>query len=161
MDLGLNVGGQTTNQQASVKSRRADLDRQIFHVPRCDSPSVSILHGRKSTQHDFAKLLTIAQSWQAAVGRLPMQQRNIHGPHIHKRISCSPAELSQKHKHQSQDIFGSAGGSWVPSRPVALTHEKYTVEDKQTPVLQKAHHCFTYFTLQSIHRRPTMIGNSL
>ena len=31
----------------------------------------------------------------------------------------------------------------------------------RTPVLQKVHHCFTYFTLQSIDRRPTVIGNSL
>ena len=61
-DLGFNVGGQTTNQQMSVNSRTADLDKQIFHVAGCDSPSVSILHGPKSTEHDFAKPLTVAQT---------------------------------------------------------------------------------------------------
>ena len=82
-DLGFDVGGQTTNQQASVNSRRADLDKQIFDVAGSDSLSVSILHGPQSTEHDFAKLLTIAQSWQATVEGLPMQQRNTDGPHIH------------------------------------------------------------------------------
>ena len=160
-DLGFNVGGQTTNQQASVNSRRADLDKQIFHVAPRHGPSVSILHGPKSTEHDFGKLLTIAQSGQAAVERLPMQQSNTDGPHIHNWISCSPSELYQKNEHQSQNILGVDGGSWVPSRPVALSHEKSRVEDKRTLVLQKVHHSFTYFTLQSIHRRPTVISNSL
>ena len=112
-------------------------------------------------EHDFTKLLTIAQSWQAAVESLPMQQRNTDGPHIQNRISCSRPELDQKQKHQSQNILGVDGGSWVPSRPVALSHEKSTVEDKRTSVLQKVQHCFTYFTLQWIDRRPTVTGNSL
>ena len=90
-----------------------------------------------------------------------MQQCNTDGPRIHNRIRCSPPELDQKHEHQAQKFLGVDGGSWVPSRPVALSDEKSTVEDKRTPVLQKVHHCFTYFTLQSIDRRPTVIGNSL
>ena len=36
------------------------------------SPGVSVFHGPQSTQHDFAKLFTIAQSGQVAVERLPM-----------------------------------------------------------------------------------------
>ena len=160
-DLSFNIGGQTTKQQASVDSRRADLDKQIFHVAGCDSPSVSIVHGPKSTEHDFAKLLPIAQSWQAAVEGLPMHQYNTDGPHIHNKISCSPPELNQKHEHESQNILGVDCGSRLPSRPVALSREKSTVEDKRTPVRQKVHHCFTYFTLQSIDRRPTVMGNSL
>ena len=133
----------------------------MFDVAGCDSRSVSILHGPESTGHEFAKLLTIAQFWQAAVEGLPMHQRNKDGPPKHNRISCSPPELNQKHEHESQNILGIDGGCRLPSRPVALSHEKSTVEDKRTPVLQKVHHCFTYFTLQSIDRRPTVIGNSL
>ena len=61
---------------------------------------------------------------------------------------------------------GARGGSCQerPSpttRPVALSHRKSTVEDKRTPVLQEIQHSFTYFTLQSIDRRSTVIGNSL
>ena len=57
--------------------------------------------------------------------------------------------------------MGVHGGSWVSSGPVALPQEKSTVEDKWTPVLQKVHHRFTYHTLQLIHRRPKVIGNTL
>ena len=160
-DLGFNIGRQTTNQQASVNSRRADLYKQIFHVAGCDSPSVSILHGPKSTEHDFAKLLTIAQSWQAAVEGVPMQQRNTNGPDIHNRISCSPPALNQKHEHESQNILDVNGTSRLPSRSVAWSQEKPTVEDKRTPVVQKVHQCSTYCTLQSIDRRPTVIGSNL
>ena len=75
-------------------------------------------------------------------------------------ISCSPPELNQKQEHESQNILGVDCRSRVPSRPVALSHEKSTVEDKRTPVLQKVQRCFTYFTLQSIECHPTVIGNS-
>ena len=57
--------------------------------------------------------------------------------------------------------MGVDGGSSVSSGPVALPHEKSTVGDKRTPVLQRVHHSFTYHTLQLIHRPPTVISNSL
>ena len=57
-DLGFNVGQQTTNQQVSVNSCRADLDKQISHVARCDGPGISIFHGPQSTEHNFTKLFT-------------------------------------------------------------------------------------------------------
>ena len=90
---------------------------EILDVAGCDSRSKSILHGPLSTEHDFTKLITIAQSWQTAVEGLPMQQRNTDGPHIHNRLSCSPPELNQKHEHEKQNILGVDGGSKVPSRP--------------------------------------------
>ena len=78
-----------------------------------------------------------------------------------KWLSCSPAKLCQKHEHQSQKMMGVDGESGVLSGAVALPHEKSTIEDKRTPVLQKVHHSFTYHPLPSIHHRPTVIGNSL
>ena len=103
-DVRFIVGRQTTDQEASVNYCRADLEEQIFHFARCDGPGVWIFHGPQSTEHNFAKLFTIAQSVQAAFGRLPMQQSDSDVPHRHKWISCSPAMLCQKHEHQSQNI---------------------------------------------------------
>ena len=160
-DLVFNVGRQTTDQEASVNSCRADLDEQTLQVARCDGTRGLIFHGPQSTEHNFAKLFTIAQSGQAAVERLPMQQGYADGPHIQKWVSCSPAKLCQKQEHQSQNILGVDGASLVPFGPVALPYEKSTVENKRTPVLQKVHHSFTYHTLQLIQPRPTVIGNSL
>ena len=106
-------------------------------------------------------LFTIAQSGQGAVEHLPMHYGSTDGPHIHKWVSCSPPKFLQKHEHQSENMMGVDSGSCVLSGPVALPHEKPTVEDNWTPVLQKVQHSFTYHTLQSIHRCPTAIGNNL
>ena len=146
-DLALNVGQQTTHQEAPVNFGRADLEEQIFQVARCDGPDASVFHGPQSTEHNFAKLFTIAQSGQGAVERLLMQQGDTDGPHIHKWVSSSPAKLCQKHKHQSHNMMAVDGRWWVPSGLVALPHEKSTIEDKRTPVLHQRHHSFTYHTL--------------
>ena len=160
-DLCFDVGRQTLDQEASISFGRTDLDEQIFHIARCDGSGVSLFHGPQLSEHNFAKLLTIAQSWLGAVERLPMHSGDTDGPHINKWVSYSLAKLGQKHEHQSEIMMGVNGGSLVSSGPVALPHEKLTVEDKRTPVTPKVHHSFTYHTLQSIHRRPTVIGNSL
>ena len=72
-----------------------------------------VFHGPQWTEHNFAELFTIAQSGQAAVERLPMQQGDTNCRHIHKCVSCSLAKLCQKHEHQSQNILGVDGGSWI------------------------------------------------
>ena len=161
LDLRFNVTRHTAHQEASVTSSRTDLDESMFHVARCDRPGVSVFHGPEFTEHNVAKLFTIARSGQGAVERMPVHQGDTDGPHIHKWVNCSPAKLCQRYEHQSQNMMRVDGGSLVSSGPVALPHEKSTAENMRTQVLQKVHHSFKYHILQWIHRRPTMIGNSL
>ena len=63
----------------------------------------------QSTEHNFAQLLTMAQSGQGAVESLAMHSGHTDGPHIHKWVSCSPAKLCRKHKHQSENMTGVDG----------------------------------------------------
>ena len=56
---------------------------------------------------------------------------------------------------------GFDGTSWVASSPIALPDDNSTVEVQRTLVLQKVDDSVVYHTLQAIHRRPTMIRNSL
>ena len=157
-DLSFNVGRPTADHEASVNSGKRNLDKHVFHVARCDGPGVSVFHGPQSLSivspnsspyHDPGRALLNAFQ---CIKATPMVVACTSGSAV-----ALPSSVQNPH-HQSQNMIGVDGGSWVSSGPVALPHEKPTVEDKQTPRPQKAHHSFTYHTLQSIHRCPAVIS---
>ena len=120
-----------------------------------------VFHRPRSTEHQFTEFLNTAQYGQGPVERLPIQQGDIDCPHVHEWICCRCGKLCHQHKHHSQHMEGVDGGLWVLSSPIALPAEKPAVEDHRTRVLQKTDHTVAYHTLQWIHRRSTMMGNSL